>query len=95
MKKAGYSLEETLIDYTDEAKKLFKTIDLFNQRFGLSLLIKYLIGSRSQQLTSKVSDKNLKHELYNSAKVKNETWWKSFGILYDVHSYKFFLIILL
>jgi len=65
-------------DFSEEAEKLFNAIKLL-QRYGLTSITSYLIGSKAQKLTSKLPSHALNHSLYGSGKTRSENWWKCFG----------------
>ncbi len=65
-------------DFSQEAENLFNVIKLL-QRYGLSSITGYLIGSKAQKLTSKLPSYALSHSLYGSGKMRPENWWKCLG----------------
>lgn len=65
-------------DFSQEAEKLFDVIKLL-QRYGLTSITGYLVGSKAQKLTSKLPSFTLNHNLYGSGKQRSENWWKCFG----------------
>ena len=71
------SQEDNLVDFSQEAQKLFATIKLLSQRYGMNLAISFLLGSKSQKLSK--LEHLFKNELYGSGKSKSENWWKAFG----------------
>jgi hypothetical protein len=77
-------------DFSQEAEKLFNVIKLL-QRYGLTSITGYLIGSQAQKLTSKLPSYALSHNLYGSGKQRSENWWKCLGKMIHLNSIIYFI----
>ena len=41
----GHKVSDEEKDFTEDAKKMFQAIQILNERYGMGLVISYLIGS--------------------------------------------------
>jgi RecQ family ATP-dependent DNA helicase len=78
--------ENTVLhDYGIEATILFNTINQFNDRFGLNMILNILKGSKSKQIPKFCFDSYV----YGSGKMikKPLEWWKTFGRVLLTNAY--------
>lgn len=74
--------DKGLYDFTEDAYKLLKAVQVLNGTFGMGMYILFLRGSNS----SKLKPNQQKLPNYGSGKDKSETWWKGLGKhLSDMH----------
>ena len=68
--------ENGCYDFTKDAKTFLKAVSVFNSaKFGLGIYILFLRGSNS----SKLHERERKHEFFGSGKNRSEAWWQAIG----------------
>uniref|UniRef100_A0A336LU24 ATP-dependent DNA helicase n=1 Tax=Culicoides sonorensis TaxID=179676 RepID=A0A336LU24_CULSO len=70
---------EGLYDFSSDAAKLMKLVQLYKGQKGLNASVLALRGSKAQSVPEYVQ----KHELYGTGKDKPEQWWKSLALLLE------------
>uniref|UniRef100_A0A914GXA3 ATP-dependent DNA helicase n=1 Tax=Globodera rostochiensis TaxID=31243 RepID=A0A914GXA3_GLORO len=74
--------KQPMVDFGEEAKKLFNALELFNGRSGLRKPIDFLRGNENKiPIALRKSKGPLGQELFGSGKNKTDTWWTEFGKL--------------
>lgn len=74
--------QEGRYDFTEDAKKLIGTIQLYKGLKGVNASVLTLRGSKAKS----VPDFAQRHPLFSSGKDKPEEWWKSLAILLERES---------
>ncbi|KAJ3643204.1 hypothetical protein Zmor_025928 [Zophobas morio] len=70
--------ENGCYDFTKDAKTFLKAVSVFNSaKFGLGIYILFLRGSNS----SKLHERERKHEFFGSGKNRSEAWWQAIAKL--------------
>lgn len=65
--------EDGKYDFTEDAEKMLKSVEALQGRYGLTIYVLFLRGSKS----NKLKEAHKKHNFYGCGKDKNENWWKS------------------
>lgn len=66
-------------DLSAEARLLFRTVTHLNERFGLAMVVGYLIGSKAQKVVKITEYISSTNGLYGAGRSKSEAWWKAFA----------------